>query len=202
MEIYIVISKRTLVWWRHPLKQYCNTTAAQASWCYKNKVIRLNWDKPMMSRNKKKWRWSISACLFSCKSHGKLSFCLEISLKIHEMWYKGSHLLCVTFSFYIRWQFPTVKCLTRPCWHKALPSKCTAFMRVRCCCNYTKLKRIHPSVAPKIRFAKLFLYKIRIWQFVPSFHIYPTYVRNMNWSLGHLVPHFNPLLIEFLLRDI
>jgi len=28
-------------------------------------------------------------------------FCLEISLKIHEMCYKGSHLLCVTFSFYI-----------------------------------------------------------------------------------------------------
>jgi hypothetical protein len=29
-------------------------------------------------------------------------FYLEISLKIHEMCYKSSHLLCVTLSFYIR----------------------------------------------------------------------------------------------------
>lgn len=57
-------------------------------------------------------------------------FCLEISLKIHEMCYKGSHLLCVTLSFYIRWQLPTVKCLTRPCWHKALPSNCMTLICV------------------------------------------------------------------------
>jgi hypothetical protein len=106
-------------------------------------------------------------------------------------------LLCVTFSFYIRWQFPTVKCLTRPCWHKALPSNCTAVMCVRCFCNYTKLKRIHSAVAAKIRFA---IFIQNVYLAIRSFISHVR--RNTNWSLGHLVPHFNPLLTEFLLYNI